>query len=90
MCEFTRKGFVDGMVKLEVDSIESLQAKLPALRNQLKDDASLKEIYTYAFKFGKEPQARSLGTARVGLTTQFASWNAVLKMLLAMILLFPL
>ncbi|AQK56590.1 Defective in cullin neddylation protein [Zea mays] len=38
MCEFTRQEFIGGLQSIGVDSIEKLQAKLPSLRAELKDD----------------------------------------------------
>ncbi|AQK56589.1 Defective in cullin neddylation protein [Zea mays] len=54
MCEFTRQEFIGGLQSIGVDSIEKLQAKLPSLRAELKDDQKFHEIYNFAFAWARE------------------------------------
>merc|ERR1712054_48964 len=54
MCEFTYDEFCNGFAAMEVDSIAKLIAKLQALRDLLKNEAKLKEIYNYAFGFSRD------------------------------------
>jgi hypothetical protein len=59
---FTREEFINGLEKLNVDSIEKLKAKLPQLREDLTDPFKFKEIYRYAFNFMKEDEkSRTVG-----------------------------
>ena len=48
-CEFSKSEFVEGMVRLGCDSLEKLQKKLPALREELRDEAKFRQIYDYAY-----------------------------------------
>merc|ERR1712113_923103 len=48
------------MTELEAESIEDLKKKLPAFREELKDDAKFREIYNYAFTFSREKGHKSL------------------------------
>eukprot|EP00794_Sanderia_malayensis_P007434 gene7434-8256_t len=49
-----------GMTLLGCDSTAKLKAKLGSLRLLLKDNASFKKIYRYAFDFSREKNQRSL------------------------------
>ncbi|KAJ1554899.1 hypothetical protein HK096_000353, partial [Nowakowskiella sp. JEL0078] len=58
--EFTKAGFIDGLIKMDVDSIEKLREKLPRLRSDLNDEKKFKEIYTFTFKFGLQENRKNL------------------------------
>ncbi|KAL0083143.1 Cullin binding-domain-containing protein [Phycomyces blakesleeanus] len=60
MGEFTRQEFVEGCTKLQCDTPQKLKNIIPSLRNNLSDDASFREIYSYAFVFGRQFQQKSL------------------------------
>lgn len=53
MCRFTRLEFVKGLKQMRVDSIKSIQARLPELVNEVANDPELfKDLYRFTFKFG--------------------------------------
>ena len=54
MCEYTHDEFVNGFVKMAVDSIDKLKKKLPELRAELKQEDKFKEVYNYAYNFSRE------------------------------------
>jgi DCN1-like protein 1/2 len=54
MCKFTRDEWVNGWVKMGVDSIDKLRAKLPELRADLRDANKWRDIYTYAYMWSRE------------------------------------
>jgi hypothetical protein len=58
MCEYTHDEWVNGFVKLNVDSIDKLKAKLPELRAELRDPGKWREIYNYAYSFSREVRYR--------------------------------
>ncbi|KAF8937737.1 hypothetical protein BGZ58_002228 [Dissophora ornata] len=60
MCEFTRAGFVGGWTQLRCDTLEKMKGSIETMRNELKDDASFKEIYHFAFTFGLGENQKSL------------------------------
>jgi hypothetical protein len=68
--KYTREEFTGGMRKMGVDSIEKLKAKLPALRQELADEAKFKQVYEYCFDFSKELNQKSLP-----LETAVALWQ---------------
>ncbi|KAL5669436.1 hypothetical protein ACJX0J_021657, partial [Zea mays] len=70
MCEFTRQEFIGGLQSIGVDSIEKLQAKLPSLRAELKDDQKFHEIYNFAFAWAREKGQKSLA-----LETAIGMWQ---------------
>lgn len=67
MAEWTKEQWVEGFRKLQyvahlprthhirLDTIEKIKAQLPTLREELKDDEKLKQIYKYSFTFYKDP-----------------------------------
>ena len=57
---FTREQFVSGFSKLGCDSLDKIKAQLPVFREELKDGRKFKEIYLFAFQFGKESTQKSL------------------------------
>ncbi|PSC72336.1 DCN1 2 [Micractinium conductrix] len=73
MCEYTRQGFEEGMVKLGCDSIDKLRAKLPTLRAELQDPPKFREIYQFAYVFSREK-----GQKIVQLDVALAMWDLLL------------
>lgn len=61
MAEFSRQGFVNGWTKLKCDSVEKMRAAIPGMRQSLADDLTFKEVYSYAFNFGRMQGQKSLG-----------------------------
>jgi len=70
MCEYTHDEWVNGFVKLNVDSIDKLKAKVPELRTELRDPGKWREIYNYAYSFSREK-----GQKCVQLDTALGMWH---------------
>lgn len=51
MCEFTNEEFCSGFEEMGVDSIEGLKAKLPALRNLMKDECTKQSPDAWLYTF---------------------------------------
>lgn len=49
------------LISASVDSVGKLRAQFTQLREELNDYAKFKEIYRFAFNFGKEPDQKILG-----------------------------
>jgi DCN1-like protein 1/2 len=61
MAEFTQSGFVEGWLKLRCDSIDKMKNAISTFRQWMEDDeAHFKEVYLYAFKFGRQAGQKSL------------------------------
>ncbi|KAI0791042.1 defective in Cullin neddylation protein 1 [Abortiporus biennis] len=61
MCEWTRKGWVDGWKGLGVDTIPSMKGALLRLRDKLGSDPEyFQKVYNYTFEFARLPGQRSL------------------------------
>ncbi|CAM0138511.1 Scaffold-type E3 ligase [Umbelopsis sp. WA50703] len=61
MAEFTQSGFVEGWLKLRCDTIEKMKNTVTTFKQWMEDDgAHFKEIYLYAFKFGRQAGQKSL------------------------------
>eukprot|EP00128_Syssomonas_multiformis_P001696 Colp12_sorted_trinity150504_noHs@30853 len=73
MGEFKRKEFVDGMVKMGVESMDGLKKLLPSLRQELNDSAKFKEIYYFTFGWGKDPTQKGLA-----LDTAVGLWGLIM------------
>lgn len=59
---FPRKPWIDGWKSLGCDSIPSMQAALPKLRQKLANDPSyFTSVYNYTFEFAKTGAQRSVG-----------------------------
>ena len=59
---FPRKPWIDGWKSLCCDSISSMQAALPKLRNKLANDPTyFTSVYNYTFEFAKSGAQRSIG-----------------------------
>uniref|UniRef100_A0A1I8A7W8 Defective in cullin neddylation protein n=1 Tax=Steinernema glaseri TaxID=37863 RepID=A0A1I8A7W8_9BILA len=70
-CEFSEEEFRDGLLAMRTDSIEKLQAKLPALNEEISNDAkSFRALYSYAFEFGRSCAQRTLP-----IDVAFAYWD---------------
>nr|CAH7733559.1 unnamed protein product [Callosobruchus chinensis] len=53
MCRFTRSEFVTGLKNIRVDSIKSIQSRLPDLVNEVaQNDDQFKDLYRFTFRFG--------------------------------------
>merc|ERR1712228_346426 len=57
---FTREEFVGGMQRLQCDELQKLRAKLPELRESLRDSTRCKEIYRFTFGFAVDQGQRCL------------------------------
>jgi len=51
---YTFEEFSSGMMKLNVNSVDELRRKLPALNQELKDSSKFKELYKYIFDFSRD------------------------------------
>lgn len=61
MAEFTQSGFVEGWLKLRCDTLDKMKNAISTFKQWMDDDeAHFKEIYLYAFKFGKQAGQKSL------------------------------
>lgn len=60
MGEFQRKPFVQGMVRLQCNTIQELKEELPQLMKLLDDPEQFRAIYNYAFILGREQGQKSL------------------------------
>ncbi len=54
MGEFTKAEFMEGMLKMGVDSVDKLKKKLPDLRAELSNPDRFHDIYNYAYLFSRE------------------------------------
>jgi len=71
---FPRKSWIDGWKSLGCDSIPSMQAALPKLRNKLANDPSyFTSVYNYTFEFAKSGAQRS-----IGVDTAIAFWGLLI------------
>lgn len=71
---YTFEEFSSGMMKLNVNSVDELRRKLPALNQELKDSSKFKELYKYIFDF-----SRDQGYKNVAIDTAFALWEILLS-----------
>ncbi|KAK9766037.1 Scaffold-type E3 ligase, variant 2 [Basidiobolus ranarum] len=60
MCEFSRKGFVDGWASLGCDDLEKMKKIIPKLREELNDEEKFKQVYQFTFKFSRSENQKSL------------------------------
>ncbi|KAG2219199.1 hypothetical protein INT45_013065 [Circinella minor] len=60
MGEFGHKEFVQGMIRLQCDSISRLKQALPSLVTALNDPESFRRVYSYAFLLGRQTGQKSL------------------------------
>ena len=60
MGEFGHKEFVQGMIRLQCDSISRLKQVLPSLVTALNDPESFRRVYSYAFLLGRQTGQKSL------------------------------
>lgn len=71
---FPRIPWIDGWKKLGCDSIPTMKAALPRLRNKLANDPSyFKTVYIYTFEFAKSGQQRS-----ISVETAMAFWGLLI------------
>lgn len=53
MCQFTRNEFINGLKKLNVDSIHLIKLRLPDVVNELcENNEMFKDLYRFTFRFG--------------------------------------
>lgn len=66
-CEFSRTEFVDGLMRLGVDSMAKLKKKVHALKGMIVDPVEFRSFYLFAFDYNRPPGQRTLPieTARV-------------------------
>lgn len=71
------KEWKTGLAALECDSMSKLKSKIPYLRSLLKDVASFKKIYRYAFDFARDKEQKSLDidTGKAMLQLLLDSWH---------------
>jgi len=68
---FTEDEFINGMKKLQIDSLSKIKAELNKMKADfLTNDTTFKEVYKYTFKFAKEPEAKVLD---IGLASALIS-----------------
>ncbi|ORY51387.1 DUF298-domain-containing protein [Rhizoclosmatium globosum] len=72
---FSRAEWMNGMQLLDVDSTEKLKRKVGTLEALLKDSGETKEIYVWAFQFGKESKGRKY----VGVDIAKGLWKLLLS-----------
>lgn len=60
MGSFSHEEFCRGVMRLECDTVEKLRNKLPEMRQQLQDRASMKEIYAFTFSLSLESGQKNL------------------------------
>lgn len=74
MGEWPRKGWVDGLKSLGVDSISGIQDVLPSLRSKLTSNPKyFEKVYQHTFQFGLSEGQRSLA-----IDTAKAFWEILL------------
>lgn len=59
-CEFSRAEFVDGLVRLGVDSLAKLKKKVHGLKAMIAEPDDFRSFYLYAFEYNKPPGQRSM------------------------------
>lgn len=59
-CEFSRAEFVDGLMRLGVDSMAKLKKKVHALKSMIADPADFRAFYLFSFDYNKPPGQRTL------------------------------
>ncbi|TPX63594.1 hypothetical protein SpCBS45565_g06493 [Spizellomyces sp. 'palustris'] len=74
MCDFRRKGWMEGWTNLGCDTIEKMREVIPSLREELKDPSKFRDVYNYTFNFARAENQKSLG-----LDTAIAFWELLLK-----------
>ena len=73
MGEFKKQEFLQGMTAMGVDTIPKLRARLPQLRNELKDARAFKDLYLFVFGF-----SRDTGNRNLSLDTAIGLWRLLL------------
>lgn len=70
---FKKQEFLQGMIAMGVDTIAKLRAKVPQLRNELKDARAFKEVYLFVFGFSRDANSRN-----VSLESAIGLWRLLL------------
>ncbi|KAI8384835.1 Cullin binding-domain-containing protein [Radiomyces spectabilis] len=73
MGEFERDRFVQGCMKLQCDTLEKLRASIPFLKNNLHNHDNFRDLYCYAFLFG-----RQTGQKNMSLEAAIELWRLLL------------
>lgn len=73
MEDFKKQEFMQGMAAMGVDTIAKLKAKIPQLRNELKDNRAFKDLYLFVFGF-----SRDKGSRNISLETAIGLWRLLL------------
>lgn len=64
MCEFTRASFVQGWIQLGGDTIKKQREIVRDLDKELDDPEALRDVYQFAFNFGRGENQKSLRMSR--------------------------
>lgn len=59
-CEFTRSEFVDGLLRLNVDSLRKLKVAVSGLRSMIDSPDDFRSFYIYSFDYNKPPGQKSM------------------------------
>lgn len=73
MGTYSQQEFVQGLTKLQCDSLEALKKKVPSLAQELREPPKFKEIYKFIFDF-----SRDQGFKNVAIETVVALWQLLL------------
>lgn len=73
-CEFTRDEFVNGMLEMGVDNVDSLRAKLQQYEIELDDPIKLKDLYSFTWEYAKSSEAAKTLEPQAAVSY----WNIIL------------
>jgi DCN1-like protein 1/2 len=59
-CEFSRAEFVDGLMRLGVDSMAKLKKKVHTLKSMIVDPSDFRSFYIFSFDYNKPPGQRTM------------------------------
>ena len=79
MCEYSRKEFVSGMLRLHCDSLPKLQQKLPELRRDLQDARTYKAGTSSTLQHLYMQLLSSGSTAYTGCSFTLHAWPCTLR-----------
>eukprot|EP00127_Corallochytrium_limacisporum_P004722 Clim_evm76s172 gene=Clim_evmTU76s172 len=74
MGKFTQQEFLHGMEEMGTDTLEGLKGKIAGLRQEMDDPATFKQLYQYAFDFGRDPGQKGLS-----LQTAMGYWQLLMS-----------
>jgi hypothetical protein len=58
--EFTKQEFVSGMSEINLESNQALNQRLIEFENELRDVNKRRELYSFAWYYGKHPDAKTM------------------------------